>query len=130
MAGRARPLSPHLQIYRLPINAILSISHRISGMLLALGGVLLVAMLVGAAAGSQAYGAMYDLAAHWLGQIILFGFTVSLYFHMCNGVRHLFWDAGYGFELTTARRTSYAVLAGALVLTLATWILAYALVGS
>lgn len=129
MAGRAKPLSPHLQIYRLPLNAILSITHRITGVILALGAVLVVAMLIAAASGSQAFGAMYAIAAHWLGQIVLFGFTLALYYHMCAGVRHLFWDAGYGYELSTARRSSYAIIVVAIVLTLATWGLAYSVSG-
>ncbi len=126
MAGRGRPMSPHVQVYRLPLNAILSISHRITGIVLALGAVLVVALLIAAAAGSQAYGAMYALAAHWLGQIVLVGFTLALYFHLCAGVRHLFWDAGYGYELTTARRSSYAILVAAVLLTAVTWALAFA----
>ena len=129
MTGRERPLSPHLQIYRLPLNAILSISHRITGVVLALGAVLLVAMLVAAAAGSQAYESLYVVAAHWLGQVVLFGFTLAFYFHLCSGIRHLFWDAGYGYELKTSKRTSYAILVGAGVLTVATWALAYAVNG-
>ncbi|MFW6346202.1 MAG: succinate dehydrogenase, cytochrome b556 subunit, partial [Halomonas sp.] len=126
MAGRAKPLSPHLQIYRLPLNAILSITHRITGMILALGAVLVVAMLVGVASGSEAFGALYAMGAHWLGQVVLFGFTLALYYHMCAGIRHLFWDAGYGYDLDTARRSSYAVLAGAATLTVVTWAVALA----
>ncbi|WP_067562188.1 succinate dehydrogenase, cytochrome b556 subunit [Halofilum ochraceum] len=129
MAGRAKPLSPHLQIYRLPLNAILSITHRITGVVLALGAVLVVAYLIAAASGSQAFGAMYSMGAHWLGQIVLFGFTLALYYHMCAGVRHLFWDAGYGYELQTARRTSYAIIVVAVVLTLVTWTVAYTVSG-
>ncbi len=129
MAGRAKPLSPHLQIYRLPLNAILSITHRITGVILALGAVVVVAMLVAAASGSQAFGAMYALGANWLGQIVLFGFTLALYYHMSAGVRHLFWDAGYGYELETARRSSQAIIAVAVVLTLATWAVAYSVSG-
>jgi succinate dehydrogenase / fumarate reductase cytochrome b subunit len=129
MAGRAKPLSPHLQIYRLPLNAILSITHRITGVVLAFGAILVVAMLIAAAAGSQAFGAMYAMGAHWLGQVILFGFTLALYYHMCAGVRHLFLDAGYGYELATARRSSHAIIVVAIVLTLATWALAYSVSG-
>ena len=129
MTGRERPLSPHLQVYRLPLNAILSISHRLTGVVLALGAVLLVAMLVAAAAGSQAYMALYVVVAHWLGQVVLFGFTLAFYFHFCSGIRHLFWDAGYGYELKTSQRTSYAILVGAVVLTVATWAVAYGVNG-
>jgi succinate dehydrogenase / fumarate reductase cytochrome b subunit len=129
MTGKQRPLSPHLQIYRLPLNAILSISHRISGVLLALGAVLVVAMLVAAASGSQAYQTMYTIAAHWAGQIVLIGFTLAFYFHFCSGIRHLFWDAGYGYHLRTAQRSAYAILVAAVVLTIATWAVAYGVNG-
>lgn len=128
-ADRDRPLSPHLQIYRLPLNAITSIIHRITGILLALGAVVVVAMLIAAADGSQAYRVAYDLAASWPGRVVLLGFTLALYYHLCAGVRHLFWDAGYGFSLEAARRGSWLVIAGAVVLTAVTWVLAYTVGG-
>lgn len=127
---RERPLSPHLQIYRLPLNAILSITHRLTGLTLALGAVLLVGLLIAAAAGSQAYYTIYPLLSHWLGRLVLLAFTLALYYHLCAGVRHLFWDAGLGYELDTARRTGWAVIAGAVVLTVLTWGLALAVNGS
>lgn len=127
MAGeRARPLSPHLQIYRLPLNAILSISHRLTGLLLALGTTLLAITVMLVAAGPEVYAGGYAVASHWLGKIVLFLFTAALYYHLCAGVRHLFWDAGYGYDLDTARRSSYAVLAGAATLTVVTWAVALA----
>jgi len=129
-ADRERPLSPHLQVYRLPLAAVLSITHRITGVALALGAVLMVLLLVAAASGSQVYTAVYPLTAHWLGQLILFGFTVALYYHMCAGIRHLFWDAGYGYELDTVRRTSWLVMGGAVALSVLTWIVAIAANGS
>ena len=122
-------MSPHLQVYRLPLNGILSISHRLTGIVLALGAVLVVALLIAAASGSQTYNAVYDLAAHWLGQIVLLGFTAALYFHFCAGIRHFFWDAGYGYDLATAQRSSYAILVAAVVLTVLTWVLAYTVGG-
>lgn len=128
-ADRDRPLSPHLQIYRLPLNAILSITHRMTGLILVVGASLLVVMLVAAAAGSQAYQVLYAVVAHWTGQVVLFGFTLALYYHLCAGVRHLVWDAGYGYDLDAARRGSWAVLAGAAILTVTTWGIALA-VGS
>lgn len=121
---RERPLSPHLQIYRLPLNAILSISHRLTGMVLALGTALLAVMLILAAAGPDAYNGPYAVASHWLGKIVMFGFTAALYFHLCAGVRHLVWDVGYGYSLEAARRGSYAVLGAAAVLTVVTWLIA------
>lgn len=128
-ADRDRPLSPHLQIYRLPLNAILSITHRLTGLLLVLGSVLFVVLLICAAAGSQSYNAFYDIITHWLGRIVLFGFTLALYVHLCTGIRHLLWDAGYGFELHVATRNSYIILAVAAGLTVFTWAIAYAVSG-
>lgn len=127
---RERPLSPHLQIYRLPLNAILSITHRLTGLALAFGAVLLVGLLIAAAAGSRAYYVFYPLVSHWLGQLVLLAFTLALYYHMCAGVRHLFWDAGHGYELATARRSAWAVIAVAVVLTALTWGVALAVNGS
>ncbi len=128
-SDRQRPLSPHLQIYRLPLNAITSITHRISGIVLALGVVLVVAYLIAAAAGSQTYGLAYDGAASWVGQIVLVGFTLALYYHLCAGVRHLVWDAGWGFSLRAARLGSWVIIAVSVVLTAATWLLAYSVGG-
>jgi len=129
-ADRQRPVSPHLQIYRLPMAAVLSITHRITGIALALGALLMVLLLIAAASGSQVYTAVYPLTAHWLGQIVLFAFTLALYYHLCAGIRHLFWDAGYGYELATVRRTSWLVLGSAGALTVLTWIVALAANGS
>ncbi len=125
-----RPLSPHLQIYRLPLNALLSITHRITGLVLIVGAVWLVVLLIAAAAGSQPYQAVYVAMTTWLGKAILFGMTLALYTHLCTGVRHLFWDAGYGFDLATTHRTSRAVIAGALILTVLTWALALGVAGT
>lgn len=127
---RERPLSPHLQIYRLPLNAILSILHRLTGVALAFGLVLLVGVLITAAAGSQAYTVVHLLLTHWLGELVLLAFTLALYYHLCAGVRHLFWDAGHGYELVTAGRTAWAVIGGAVGLTALTWGLALAVNGS
>ncbi len=119
-----RPISPHLQIYRLPLNAILSISHRLTGLVLALGAALVVLMLAATAAGADAHAAAYGVAGHWLGQLVLFLFTAALYYHFCAGIRHLVWDAGYGYSLEAARKGSYAVLAGTALLTIVTWLVA------
>lgn len=129
MAERERPLSPHLQIYRLPLNAILSITHRLTGLILALGAVLVVAAVITAASGPQPYRVLAAVLTHWGGQVVLAAFTLALYFHLCAGIRHLFWDAGYGYELDTARRSSYGILVGAIVLTVTTWVLAYVVNG-
>lgn len=119
-----RPLSPHLQIYRLPLNALLSITHRITGLVLVLGSIWVVALLVAAAVGPEAYGALHGAMTSWVGQGILFLLTLALYTHLCTGIRHLFWDVGVGLDLPTTHRTARLVIAGALLLTVLTWVLA------
>jgi succinate dehydrogenase / fumarate reductase cytochrome b subunit len=121
-----RPISPHLQIYRLPFNAVLSISHRLTGIALSLGSLVLVAWLVAAAAGPQAYAVTGAVLGSIPVQMLMFAWTFALFYHLCNGVRHLFWDAGYGFDLTVTRRTGLAALVAAAALTVAAWIIAFA----
>ena len=125
MDKRPRPLSPHLQIYRLPFTAVLSISHRLSGLALSAGTLVLVYWLLAAAAGPEAYASAQALLGSWLGRIVLLVFSFSLFFHLCNGVRHLFWDAGLGFELPDVYRSGWTVVAATGVLTLLTWIVGY-----
>jgi len=126
MAARDRPLSPHLQIYRPQITSVLSITHRATGIALAVGTLLLVWWLVAAASGPDAYEAAQGFIGSWLGRLLLFGWTWSLFYHLCNGIRHLFWDAGYGFELDTVTRSGWAAVAAAVALTLIAWIWGYA----
>ncbi|MBA3493647.1 MAG: succinate dehydrogenase, cytochrome b556 subunit [Gammaproteobacteria bacterium] len=116
-----RPLSPHLQIYRLPFAAILSITHRLTGVFLTLGSVLLVYWLVAIASGETAYLEAQALLGSWYGSLGLFLSSFALYFHLCNGVRHLFWDAGYGFELKTVDTSGQMVIILTVVLTVITW---------
>lgn len=119
---QSRPLSPHLQIYRWPITMFTSIAHRAAGMVLAVGSVLLAVWLVSAACGPDAYAAVNGVFGSWFGQIIMFLWSIALFYHMCNGIRHIFWDFGLGFEIPTARATSYVVFAGAAALTIIIWI--------
>lgn len=121
---RNLPLSPHLQIYRLPLTAVLSIIHRITGVVLALGAALLVWILALAANSSESYSQLYPHLASWYGQIFLLGLTFSLYLHFCNGIRHLFWDIGMGFELQTVDITAKIVILVSIGLTFATWVVA------
>lgn len=120
-----RPLSPHLQIYRLPLNAILSISHRITGVLLSLGSIVLVTWLVAAASGPDAYTTAQAVLGSVPVQVLIFAWTFALFYHLCNGIRHLFWDAGYGFDLAVAYRSGIASLVAAAVLTVAAWLVAF-----
>lgn len=125
MANVERPLSPHLQIYRWPITMVLSILHRVTGVGLGLGTLLLTWWLAAAAAGPDHYATAQAVLGSWFGRLVLFGFTWALFLHLCNGIRHLFWDMGYGYEIKTADRTAWIALAASLVLTILAFALAY-----
>ncbi|MDN5871327.1 MAG: succinate dehydrogenase, cytochrome b556 subunit [Nitrococcus sp.] len=127
MDNDARPLAPHLQIYRFPLTAISSITHRITGGLLALGTLAVTYWLVMLASGPQAYASARAVFASAFAQMIMFLWTYALFYHLCNGIRHLGWDLGYGFHLERARRSAVAVFVAAGILTLITWLLAYSL---
>lgn len=125
-----RPLSPHLQIYRLPMLALLSITHRATGVALSAATVLLVYWLMALAAGPESYATAQSLLGSVPGLIVLFGLTWSLFYHMCNGIRHLAWDIGYGLEVSTADSTGWMVVIASVVMTLVTWLLAFMMGGS
>jgi succinate dehydrogenase cytochrome b subunit len=116
-----RPLSPHLQIYRWQLTSVLSILHRAAGIALSAGAILLVWWLVAAAAGKGAYANVQHFLKSPLGVALLFGWSAALFYHLCNGIRHLVWDSGRGFELPTAYRTGWLVIAGTILLTAAAW---------
>ncbi len=120
-----RPLSPHLQIYKPQWTWVPSILHRITGVGLALGGIIVVWWLTAAAVGGRDYFVLVDgLITSWLGHLVLLGLTLSLAYHLLNGIRHLVWDAGYGFEIETAERTAQGTVIGSVVLTVVLWIVA------
>ena len=123
--ARSRPLSPHLQIYRLPFTALMSISHRASGVLLAAGSLVLVYWLGAVASGPDAFADAQALLGSIPGRALLLVLTFALFYHLGNGIRHLFWDAGLGFELRTARSSGILVIVAAAVLTLVAWVLGY-----
>lgn len=125
MTQMNRPLSPHLQVYRLPLAAMLSILHRATGVFLSLGSLLLVWWLLSVALGEVTFNATSAIISSFIGQLVLLGWTFSLFFHLSNGIRHLFWDAGYGFELTIVARSSIAVIASAGILTMLVWAFVY-----
>ncbi|MFN4090908.1 MAG: succinate dehydrogenase, cytochrome b556 subunit [Alphaproteobacteria bacterium] len=129
MEARSRPLSPHLQVYKPQLTSILSISHRATGVALVVGTLLLVWWLAAAAGGPHSYARVQGFIGSWFGMLLLFGWSFCLFYHLCNGIRHLFWDAGYGFELPDAYRSGWAVVIGAGVLTLLAWIVGLASVG-
>ncbi len=124
--GRERPLSPHLQIYRWPVTMATSITHRATGLALSAGTLLVAWWLIATASGDDAYSTFSLVARSPLGLLILFGFVWSLAFHLLNGIRHLVWDAGYGFEVKTADRSGFLVIA--LSVLAAIGVFAYAIV--
>jgi succinate dehydrogenase / fumarate reductase cytochrome b subunit len=119
-----RPLSPHLQVYKPQISSALSIFHRITGCALGAGTLLLTIWLVCAASGENAFSIIQAFLASWIGLLILIGFTAALFYHFCNGIRHLAWDSGKGYELPTMHRTGYLVLAATVILTAVFWVVA------
>jgi succinate dehydrogenase / fumarate reductase cytochrome b subunit len=124
-----RPLSPDLQIYRPQLTSVLSITHRLTGVALSIGSPLLVYWLIAAAEGPSSYSALHGFLTSWLALLLLLGWTFSLFFHLCNGIRHLFWDAGYGFDLQTIYVTGWAVVAISIGLTLTAWIISFGMKG-
>lgn len=129
MSARNRPLSPHLQVYKLPFTAILSITHRFTGVVLSFGAVLLTYWLMSATYGADAFATAQVILGSWFGRLVLLGVVFSLWFHLANGIRHLAWDTGWGFEIPVLRASGYAVAAFAVVMTLVTFVLAYAVGG-
>jgi succinate dehydrogenase cytochrome b subunit len=129
MAHNDRPLSPDIQIYRPQLTSVLSISHRVTGIALSVCSVLLVAWLIAAASGPQTYSAVQEFMRSWIGLFVLLGGTFSLFFHLCNGIRHLVWDAGHGFLLRTIYASGWTVLAASVVLTIAAWVASFIAMG-
>ena len=121
---RARPLSPHLSIYKPLVNMVMSIVHRITGAALYLGSLLLAWWLVAAAAGPQTYAIVSGVLASWPGKLVLLGYSWALMHHALGGLRHLYWDTGRGFDLATVDRLSRMTLVGSIGLTLAIWLVA------
>ena len=116
-----RPLSPHLQIYRPQLTSVLSITHRATGVALSLGTMVLLYWLQAVARGPETYAAAQEFLGCWLVKIVLAGWTWAFFYHLCNGIRHLFWGAGKGFELKQVYASGYTVLATATTLTALTW---------
>jgi len=129
MSSGNRPLSPHLQIYRPQLTAVLSILHRLTGVALAPGTLLLVYWLAAAAAGPEAFATAQMLVGSIVGRLLLLGWTFALSYHLCNGIRHLVWDAGYGLELPDLYRSGWLVVFASGALTLGGWALGYAVRG-
>jgi succinate dehydrogenase / fumarate reductase cytochrome b subunit len=120
-----RPLSPHLTVYRWQIGMAMSIFHRLTGIGLTLAGLLVVCWFLALGDGPEQFARVDGLLTSWLGGLILFLSLAALWYHFFNGVRHLFWDAGEGFELGVARISGLAALGAAAVMTLVTLIAAF-----
>jgi succinate dehydrogenase / fumarate reductase cytochrome b subunit len=118
-----RPTSPHLQVYKLPLTGIISITHRMTGVLLSAGLIFFVYIVSSVAGGATTYAAMQELMNVWLVRLIYWGFIYALFFHLCHGVRHLIWDTGKSFDRDTLNRFALIELGCSLVLTLFTLIL-------
>ena len=121
-AESGRPHSPNIQIYRPQLTSVLSIANRITGIFLSIGAIGMVVWLIAAATGPQPYAAVQGAMTSWIGQIVLVGFTFALFLHLCGGIRHLVWDAGYGFELRSIYVSGWAVVGASVVLTVAAWV--------
>ena len=118
-----RPLSPHMQVYdMMQMTSAISISHRITGIIWSGGAAVMVWWLVAAASGADAFGSVQWFLGSFLGIIFLMGLTGAAWFHTLTGIRHLLWDAGWGYDIPTVYKTGRAVLVGTGVLTALTWL--------
>ena len=129
MATDNRPLSPHLQVYRWQITSVLSILHRITGVGLAVGAIVFAYWLNAAGYGADAFARAQAVLGTWVGVVLLVGWTFALFYHLLNGIRHLFWDAGMGFELGQVRASGWSVVIGAALLTAITWAVVWNMAG-
>ncbi len=130
MAGHPRPLSPHLQVYRPQLTSFTSIMHRLTGIGLSVGLLYLVCWLVAAASGLAAFDTLQSFNGSIIGRLLLLGWTIAFFYHLLNGIRHLAWDAGWGFELPAATKSGTAVLIGTALLTIAAWVIGYYQMGA
>ena len=123
-----RPLSPHLQVYRWQLTSVMSILHRATGIALAVGALYLATWVIYAAASPRAYALFQTFNTSIAGRIVLGGWLFSAFYHLCNGIRHLFWDAGYGFALKDAYRSGWTVVGVSLLATVLSWIVGLRLI--
>lgn len=121
MADTRRPLSPHLQIYKWQVQMVTSILHRATGIALTVGTLIVVWGLVALAAGADAFNQFKTCMGSPIGTILMIGWTWSLFYHLCNGIRHLVQDAGAGYAIVQFVRSSWLTVIGSLVLTLIVW---------
>lgn len=119
-----RPLSPHLQVYKLPLTALMSISHRVTGIALIFGTFIVAGFFIAAASGEQYYNIMLDYAETIYGRVILIAWSAALFYHMCNGIRHMVWDTGHLLSKKASMTANYVVIISAVLITFITWQLA------
>jgi succinate dehydrogenase / fumarate reductase cytochrome b subunit len=119
-----RPLSPFMfpTWYRFQFTSVLSILHRLTGIVLSVGSIVLTWWLIAVAAGGEVFAATHAFIVSPIGLLLLFGWSVAFFYHLCSGIRHLAWDAGYGFEIRNAHRSAYVVLGATVVLTVLAWL--------
>ena len=125
MPTRERPLSPHLQVYRWQITMVMSILHRATGVALAVGIFGLAWWLLALAQGGETFAHAAHLVASPIGLLFLFAFSLSLVYHLLNGIRHLLWDVGWGFDIPDVYRSGWTVAVLTIVFTLAIWFVAF-----
>lgn len=128
MSQVKRPTSPHLQVYSWSLEMALSILHRATGVALAGGALLITWWVIAVATGPDAYDQFRMIMGTIFGKLVLFAFTFSLMLHLCNGIRHLFWDMGKGFELKDTHRSSKMVLFCTILLTILSWVVGYGMI--
>ncbi|MEV8519409.1 succinate dehydrogenase, cytochrome b556 subunit [Dyella marensis] len=127
MADTRRPLSPHLQIYKWQVQMVTSILHRATGIALAVGTLLIMWGLLALAGGESSFNQFKTCIGSPIGLVLMFGWSWALFFHLCNGIRHLVQDAGAGYAIAQFVRSSWLSVIGSLLLTVLVW--AYVLVG-
>lgn len=120
MATDNRPLSPHLQIYKPQLTSVLSITHRGTGVFLTIGAFFLTYWLLALAGDPEHFAKLQEHLSSWYGTYLLYAFVFSLYFHLCNGIRHLFWDIGLGLDIDITYKTGYVVIVASIIFTLTT----------
>jgi len=123
MSNNGRPLSPHISIYRWPITMTTSILHRATGLAMSVGFIVLAGWLFDAASGAKTYAGFINWIDSPIGRILLIGWSFAFFFHLSNGIRHLVWDSGRGFEKSTANASAWFVLILAVLLTAAFWVI-------
>ena len=128
-ARRPRPLSPHLQVYKLTLSFVMSGFHRISGFVLYFGVLLIAWLLIAAASGPNAYANFEWFMGSLIGRLVLFGYTWALLHHLLGGIRHLIWDLSLGFEPAEREFLALATIVGSISLTLIVWVVGYLAMG-